>query len=736
MQLAAQTVAPPGWAVRRPSPCCRRSLRCDWRQPLDASPNGDGDALAGRRCRRGRRFALACRTRTAILGRPAWRPLPEGLRKVASRWDDAFDPLRKKLHGGTRCGRPATLGQEPQGARRWQLYTMRRADCCSSYPRLTRTGELRNPPTRRTSRIAVNEPRYPRNPFHPRMHIGGRREFVKRSHQPKCHDRPAAPSQPLTGGSAPEKELTWSGQSTMLVTMKNRQRRLGVFLCVIILISLNDFCVGAKADLTEIVDTSDRAEKLKAEGKYIEATRLAERALEMAQAQLDEKTVAFPVFLHRLAGLYREDGRYEEAAELYTRAIKLRGEVDRKRLPNTINDFALLNWDEAKYAEAEQLFMQAKTLYTEQSGPTSEDVATCDTNLGLLYRDMARYDAAEKLMQEGRVIREAQNTGTRDLDIANSLHNIASLDRDQGRFSEAEPLARRGLEIRRAKLGTEHPELAKSMNVLAEILRATGRYDEAIQLLNSAVAIRKRAFGDDHPAVATSLNSLGAVYESQGRLSDAETSYKAALTIREHRLKPLFPGHPDLATSQANLGALYKAQHRYEQAEPLLRSALEIREKTLGKEHPDYLKSLYELGELMKLRGKSGEADEYFDRVLSIRKTAVHQVNIFFATDRKVDAAAKSLAFGSERSNALTFGTANIWVPTELSRAQTPLAASRPLERMSRISQDETTEVARLVIRSKLHVPDTEITDWATAKLGDAQRFRGQALVFVHGFNV
>jgi len=94
--LAARTTVPPGMEACRSSPCCRAPCEVIGANPFEVlgrAPNGHRQALAGRQCRHGRRFAPACQTRTssqgASLGRETalypWRPLLGGLRKVVSR---------------------------------------------------------------------------------------------------------------------------------------------------------------------------------------------------------------------------------------------------------------------------------------------------------------------------------------------------------------------------------------------------------------------------------------------------------------------------------------------------------------------------------------------------------------------------------------------------------------------------------------------------------------------------
>ena len=57
--------------------------------------------------------------------------------------------------------------------------------------------------------------------------------------------------------------------------------------------------------------------------------------------------------------------------------------------------------------------------------------------------------------------------------------------------------------------------------------------------------------------------------------------------------------HPDTLTSVNNLGLVLDSQGKYEEAEAMHRRALEGYEKVLGREHPDTLTSVSNLGNVL-----------------------------------------------------------------------------------------------------------------------------------------
>jgi len=97
----------------------------------------------------------------------------------------------------------------------------------------------------------------------------------------------------------------------------------------------------------------------------------------------------------------------------------------------------------------------------------------------------------------------------------------------------------------------------------------------------------------------------------------AEPYYKQALEIRK---KALGVEHPDYSKSLNNLGGLYSEMGDYKAAEPYYKQALEIKKKALGEEHPDYAGSLNNLGILYKKMGDYKAAEPYFQFCFFERK--------------------------------------------------------------------------------------------------------------------
>ena len=99
----------------------------------------------------------------------------------------------------------------------------------------------------------------------------------------------------------------------------------------------------------------------------------------------------------------------------------------------------------------------------------------------------------------------------------------------------------------------------------------------------------------------------------RGEYTAAGSFCRSSLEIRE---KVLGREHPDTLISVSQLGSVLSRQGKYEEAEAMHRRALERREKMLGREHPDTLTSVSNVGSVLERQGKYEEAEAMHRRAL------------------------------------------------------------------------------------------------------------------------
>ncbi len=322
-------------------------------------------------------------------------------------------------------------------------------------------------------------------------------------------------------------------------------------------------------------------------------------------AQQDGVAAAIP--LVSLAKTRIDQRKYDEAAELYQRALTiLERDPDKNRqyVIDTLSNLARTHEFQSRYVEAVELRKRAVAL---GEGGTGRDkgigLANSLSDLAIAYYLLGRYAEAEPLDERALMIRESA-LGRSHRDVAVSLNNLAQVYERLGRNEDAEVLHRRAIAIEEKATGANR-QLAVSLNNLGLVDIKLGRYAEAEQLTKRALALQQKALPANDADVAQSLNNLSVAYRQLGRAAEGEPLLKRAIAIKEQIFGP---DHPEVAFHLIPLANAYVNLGRYEEAEPLYLRALAIREKVFGPDHMDVASVINYLARLQLLMGRTTES--------------------------------------------------------------------------------------------------------------------------------
>ena len=122
---------------------------------------------------------------------------------------------------------------------------------------------------------------------------------------------------------------------------------------IIIIVLCFGLVTGASAQQELLNELNEQVMKLYQQGNYAEATKAAEKALEVARKSfgLDHLNVTTPQ--NNLASLYRLQGKYDEAELLEKRNLVIREKAlgaDHPDVATTLNNLALLYQSRGKYS--------------------------------------------------------------------------------------------------------------------------------------------------------------------------------------------------------------------------------------------------------------------------------------------------------------------------------------------------------------------------------------------------
>jgi tetratricopeptide (TPR) repeat protein len=237
-------------------------------------------------------------------------------------------------------------------------------------------------------------------------------------------------------------------------------------------------------------------------------------------------------------------------------------------------------------AAAEPLLREALAIAETEFPHDRLRIAAALNSLGLLCKDLARYDEARALYERALALVDLGPAARSNVhQVATLYHNLGGIEHARRNYAQGEVFARKGIEVR-AQLDGDDAALAADMVALAAILDGQQKFDEAEPLYIEALQILERSPQDNAGEIAVALNDLGALYAQRGLSDRAEDLLTRAADMKKQTIGEK---HPDVAVTLNNLAIVHKRRGEYARAVSLYRDALGIFEESLGAEHPKTL---------------------------------------------------------------------------------------------------------------------------------------------------
>jgi len=348
--------------------------------------------------------------------------------------------------------------------------------------------------------------------------------------------------------------------------------RVGFFhgLCLLGLLASTALLAPCFAD--EVDDLNAQVNDLTREGRYPEASAVAQSAADMARQRHGEDSTQYARAISWQAYLLQARGKPDQAEVLFEKSLAIYQRVlpaGHPDIATSINNLGFSYQNSDRLIEAEQMYKRALDM-RENAVPFSElAVAESLNNLAQCYKRQERIAEAYPLSMRALAIRR-KLLPPHDPLIAQSLTNVGSTLELQERFDAAEPYYREALDIRRKSQNADHPDIAGALNKLAEILFKRGRYKDAEAVFRDVIEQRYRTQAAGHIDIATSLTARAENLIELKIYGEAKTALRNALAIQQMGLPPL---HPSIARTQANLGRIARLEGDTRQALALLRVA-------------------------------------------------------------------------------------------------------------------------------------------------------------------
>ena len=155
--------------------------------------------------------------------------------------------------------------------------------------------------------------------------------------------------------------------------------------------------------------------------------------------------------------------------------------------------------------------------------------------------------------------------------------------------------------------------------------------------MRRALRIDDQSFGENHPNVARDLNNLAMLLQETNRLAEAEPLMRRHLEIFLKFTRETGHPHPNLHAGVNNYAGLLQEMGRGAEDirdeleklgrcfgvdlwEQICRSELATREKTLGKDHPDTITTIYNLAQLLRDKGEHKGSAPLYRQLIEIHE--------------------------------------------------------------------------------------------------------------------
>jgi tetratricopeptide (TPR) repeat protein len=165
--------------------------------------------------------------------------------------------------------------------------------------------------------------------------------------------------------------------------------------------------------------------------------------------------------------------------------------------------------------------LQALGLFEQTKGTNDPAVALCAKNLGALYRNLGRYEEAERYYRRALRIREDFQPPMH-AEVATSLHDLAVLYYRQQRVDDARQYCQRALAVWEKMPEPDEHKLLLNLENLTGLECEQGNYAAARPLCRRAITLREKLWGTNHAELPKWLEQYREVLRKLNETAEAD----------------------------------------------------------------------------------------------------------------------------------------------------------------------------------------------------------------------
>ena len=263
-----------------------------------------------------------------------------------------------------------------------------------------------------------------------------------------------------------------------------------------------------------------------------------------------------------------------------------------------MNNLSVVLQEQGKWQQAEEMYSEVLEVRRQVLGEHHPDTLGSRGNLATILEEQGKSQQAEEMYREVLEV-ECQVLGEHHPDTLASRGNLATILQKQGKWQQAEEMQKEVLEVKRRVLGEDHPDTLTSKNSLAVLLHKQDKWQAAEEMHKKVLEVRSQVLGEHHPDTLISMNNLSIVLQQRdrddwkfrfsldesshcSRLIDAIIKLRTAIGVQKHRVDD---DHPYLLMQRVKLARLLlqmNEESSLQEAEELLRQLIPSLQKQFG----------------------------------------------------------------------------------------------------------------------------------------------------------
>lgn len=324
-------------------------------------------------------------------------------------------------------------------------------------------------------------------------------------------------------------------------------------------------------------------------GRSTEAEALLLESLRVLRSKYTTyHAILFPPYLN-LGHMYSNTGRFAEAEAVFLELEKILPPTNANQNMILKSDLAFLWVGMGKYEKAETALTELLTYAEDKFGKQSIEYAHAAMAMGVYYGSQELYKETEEYVNTALNILQKKDPESVDyLETMNTLGNICFYT---GQMKKADSVYSYVMEQTEKKYGKDLPVYNFSFNGKAITAISLEQYDKAINILNQVRASDEKKGNTHSSSYAATLNNIAHAYNKIGKQDSAEYFFL---------------------------------------------QVLQLNEEIYGKEHPEYKKTCFNLGNFYWETGRTQDAIRYFELGMTSTKQQLQGSFNFSSEEEKI----------------------------------------------------------------------------------------------------